>query len=82
MGDTSHDRSTQFSEMVLGYTEAAEFLGLSRRTLERYVREARIPYIQLPRRGAWSGTRFLRSQLLRWLEDHTVKPTRARRPLV
>jgi excisionase family DNA binding protein len=63
----------------MGYTEAAEFLGLSPRTLERYVREGRIPYVPLPKRGAWSGVRFLRHQLLQWLEARTVKPARANR---
>lgn len=79
MGDMNDETSLPSSESVLSYTEAAEFLHLSRRTLERYVREARIPYIQLPKPGVCSGTRFLRSQLLRWLEGHTVKPARAKR---
>jgi excisionase family DNA binding protein len=62
--------------LVMGYTEAAEFLGLSARTLERYVRERRIPYVPLPKRGAWSGVRFLRHQLVQWLERRSVKPSR------
>ena len=57
----------------MGYPEAAEFLKVSIRTLERYVREGSIPYIPLPKRGAWSGVRFLRSQLVQWLERRTVK---------
>ena len=65
--------------LVMGYTEAAAFLGLSPRTLERYVREGRIPYVPLPKRGAWSGVRFLRHQLLQWLEGRSVKPARVRR---
>jgi excisionase family DNA binding protein len=64
---------------VMGYTEAARFLGLSARTLERYVREGRIPYVPLPKRGTWSGVRFLRHQLLQWLERRSVKPARANR---
>ena len=60
----------------MGYIEAAEFLGLSPRTLERYVREGRIPYVPLPKRGSWSGVRFLRPQLLQWLEGRTVRPAR------
>jgi excisionase family DNA binding protein len=67
------------TSLVMGYTEAAEFLGLSPRTLERYVREGRIPYVPLPKRGTWSGVRFLRHQLLQWLEGRTVKPARANR---
>jgi excisionase family DNA binding protein len=64
---------------VMGYAEAAEFLNISIRTLERYVREGLIPYIPLPKRGAWSGVRFLRPQLLQWLERRTVKPSQANR---
>ena len=64
---------------VLGYPDAARFLGVSERTLERWVQGRRIPFIQLPRRGAWSGVRFLRSQLVKWLEQQTVRPIRSRR---
>ncbi len=64
---------------VMGYAEAAEFLKVSIRTLERYVREGSIPYIPLPKRGAWSGVRFLRSQLVQWLERRTVKTTTGNR---
>ena len=67
------------SPLVMGYADAAEFLGLSSRTLERYVREGRIPYVPLPKRGGWSGVRFLRHQLLQWLEGRSIKPTRANR---
>ena len=66
------------NEQVMTYKEAAHFLGISERTLERYVCEARIPYVQLPRRGSWAGVRFLRSQLLRWLAERTVKSSRRR----
>jgi excisionase family DNA binding protein len=65
------DRDLEAS--VMGYAEAAEFLKVSTRTLERYVRERSIPYIALPKRGAWSGVRFLRPQLVQWLERRTVK---------
>jgi excisionase family DNA binding protein len=58
----------------MSYREAAAFLGLSERSLQRYVHESRIPYVQLPKRGAWTGIRFVRSELLRWLERRTVKP--------
>ena len=60
---------------VMGYAEAADFLKISIRTLERYVREGSIPYIPLPKRGAWTGVRFLRPQLVQWLERRTVKPS-------
>jgi excisionase family DNA binding protein len=58
----------------MSYSEAAAFLGVSKRSLQRYVHESRIPYVQLPKRGAWAGVRFVRSELLRWLERRTVKP--------
>jgi excisionase family DNA binding protein len=61
-------------EIVMTYEEAAKFLGVSERTLVRYVQEARIPYVELPSRGTWRLVRFLRSQLLAWLEERTVKP--------
>jgi excisionase family DNA binding protein len=64
---------------VMGYAEAAEFLNISTRTLERYVHEGLIPYIPLPKRGAWSGVRFLRPQLVQWLERRTVKPFQSKR---
>jgi excisionase family DNA binding protein len=78
IGDDVNDEIHGPFSLVMDYTEAAEFLALSRRTLERYVRERRIPYVQLPRRGAWSGVRFLRHQLLHWLEGRSVKPARAK----
>jgi excisionase family DNA binding protein len=60
-------------EEILTYPEAAQLLKVSARTMERWTREALIPYIRLPERGAWSGVRFSRSQLLRWLRQRTVK---------
>jgi len=64
-------------ESVMTYVQAARFLGVSERTLERYVREGLIPYVRLPKRGAWAGVRFLRPDLVRWLERQTVKARRA-----
>ncbi len=64
---------------VMGYAEAAEFLNVSIRTLERYVREGLIPYVPLPKRGTWSGVRFLRPQLVQWLERRSVKPSLSNR---
>ena len=58
----------------MNYSEAAAFLGISERSLQRYVHESRIPYVKLPQRGAWFGIRFVRAELLRWLERRTVKP--------
>jgi excisionase family DNA binding protein len=75
MVETNFDPNTT----VMGYPEAAEFLKVSIRTLERYVREGTIPYIPLPKRGTWWGVRFLRPQLVQWLERRTVKPTTVNR---
>ena len=62
------------SPEVMNMREAAKFLCISSRTLDRYVREAAIPYAPLPRRGARGQIRFLRSQLITWLRQRTVKP--------
>ncbi|MCZ2078722.1 MAG: helix-turn-helix domain-containing protein [Bryobacterales bacterium] len=59
--------------------DAAALLGVSPRTLERYVAEAQIPYIRLPQRGERAPIRFSRLQLRKWLEQHTVKPLQSSR---
>jgi excisionase family DNA binding protein len=61
-------------EDVLTYEEAARLLRVSERTLERWVAEKQVPYVRLPRRGSWASVRFLRSQLVRWLEKRSEKP--------
>ena len=66
----------QEDKLVMDYSEAAAFLGVSERSLERYVREGLVPYVRLPKRGAWAGVRFLRPDLLKWLEHQTVRPRR------
>ena len=58
---------------ILTYDEAAQLLKISARTLERWTREGLVPYIRLPQRGRWSGVRFSRNQLLRWLRQRTVR---------
>ncbi len=60
---------------LINCKDAAEFLGISPRTLERYVAEAQIPHIRLPRRGDRGPIRFSRAQLKKWLEQHTIKPS-------
>ncbi len=59
---------------VLTYDEAARLLRVSKRTLQRLVRERRVPHVELPARGAWRGVRFLRADLVAWLHKRTVKP--------
>jgi excisionase family DNA binding protein len=60
-------------DALLTYREAALLLKVSARTLERWTREGLVPYIRLPQRGAWSGVRFSRSQLVQWLRHRTVR---------
>jgi hypothetical protein len=38
--------------------------------------EGSIPYAPLPKRGAWSEARFLRSEIVEWMRKRTVKPIR------
>ena len=65
-------------DIVLNYREAATFLGISERTLERYVRESRIPCVRFPQRGERrTVVRFLRSQLIQWLKQRTVRAAHA-----
>jgi excisionase family DNA binding protein len=64
---------TDADEEVLTYREAAHLLKISPRTLERWTGEGLVPYIRLPQRGRWSGVRFSRNQLLRWLRQRTVR---------
>jgi excisionase family DNA binding protein len=65
--------SSVIVDEVLTYDEAAHLLKVSARTLERWTREGLVPYIRLPQRGRWSGVRFSRNQLLRWLRHRTVR---------
>jgi len=62
-------------DVLINCKNAAALLGISPRTLERYVAEAQIPYIRLPQRGERAPIRFSRSQLRRWLDQRTVKPS-------
>lgn len=59
---------------ILTKEQLAELLQVSKRTIERWVEEARVPYIRLPRRGAKCTVRFLRSNVLRWLRRNEQKP--------
>ena len=46
---------------ILTKCDVAELLQVSERTVERWMAEGSIPYTPLPKRGAWSEARFLRS---------------------
>jgi excisionase family DNA binding protein len=61
---------------ILTKRDVAEFLQVSERTVERWVSEGSIPYVPLPKRGAWSEARFLRSEIIDWMRKRTVKPLR------
>src|SRR5438132_997180 len=65
--------SPAVTEEILTYDEAARLLKISARTLERWTREGLVPYIRFPQRGRWSGVRFSRNQLLRWLRRRTIR---------
>lgn len=75
---TAHNIAPESDGLVMSCSEAARLLGISKRTLERYVRESRIPYVEFPRRGGMRTiVKFVRPQLLKWLEQRTVRPTHA-----
>jgi excisionase family DNA binding protein len=63
-------------DALLDYEAAAKLLGVAVRTLQRWVSEGRIDYVKLPQRGAWSGIRFSRIGLMRWIDRQTVRPRR------
>ena len=61
---------------ILTTEEAAKLLKVSERTLERWRVRRRIPYVEYPRQGTWAPIRFRRTDILEWLRQHVVKPTR------
>ena len=61
---------------LLNKKQLAELLQVSVRTVERWVCEARIPYIPLPRRGSRVEVRFRWADIARWLEKRQVQPVR------
>jgi len=64
------------SDEVMDKKELAQMLRISERTIERWISECRIPYVRLPKRGAWSEIRFLKSNILAWLKRNEVKPSK------
>lgn len=69
-------RNAMSSGDILTKRELAELLQVSERTVERWMSEGSIPYVPLPKRGAWSEARFLRSEIVEWMRKRTVKPIR------
>ncbi len=61
---------------VLTKRDVAELLQVSERTVERWMAEGSIPYVPLPKRGAWSEARFLRAEIVEWMRKRMVKPVR------
>lgn len=68
------DEAMTTEEEILTKEQLAELLHVSKRTVERWVEEARVPFIRLPKRGAKCNVRFLRSNILRWLKRSEQKP--------
>jgi len=65
---------SQDASEILDKKQLSDMLGVSERTVERWVAEGRIPYIRLPKRGAWAEIRFMKSNILKWLMRNEVKP--------
>jgi excisionase family DNA binding protein len=61
---------------ILTTEEAARLLKVSARALECWRVRRRIPYVEYPRQGAWAPIRFRRADILEWLRQHVVKPSR------
>jgi excisionase family DNA binding protein len=61
---------------ILTKRDVAELLQVSERTVERWMAEGSIPYVPLPKRGAWSEARFLRTELVEWMRKRSVRPVR------
>ena len=64
------------ADEIMDKKQLSEMLHISERTIERWVVECRIPHVRLPKRGARSEVRFLRSTILGWLKRTEVKPAR------
>lgn len=53
--------------------ELEELLKISRKTIYAYTRRGLIPYIKVQ-----SNVRFLKSQILDWIEEHNFRPRKSR----
>jgi len=63
---TSGDRGGD----IIGYTEAAELLGVAIGTMYAHVHHRRVPFMRLSPRCV----RFSKTRLLAWLAAHAVEP--------
>lgn len=58
------------SDDILTKSELADFLGVSERTIERWIVERTIPFVVLPHKGSRCRIRFLRSTIILWLKKN------------
>lgn len=59
---------------LLNVRELAEMLRVSRRTIETWVRQKRIPYVKLGTVGRSSLVRFRLESINAWIDAQEVKP--------
>lgn len=57
-------------EVYLSVTEAAKFLGTSRNTIYKWIKEALLPYSELPSSGCRPLKRISRKDLIDFVERH------------
>jgi len=60
------------SEALMTPTEAAEYLGVTRRWISRAVSERRFPVVKFGT-SAQARIRFRRADLDKWVDDHTLE---------
>lgn len=59
---------------ILTKEQLAELLHVSKRTVERWIAECTVPFVRLPKRGAKTNIRFLRTNVMQWLKKNERKP--------
>jgi len=62
------------AEALMTPEEAAEYLNVTRRWIERKVSERAIPYTKLGREDGPARLRFRRAALDAWLDEHSIEP--------
>ena len=60
--------------LLLNSQEVADLLGVSRRTVEGWVQQRRIPFVKLGTAGRGSLLRFRLDSLNAWIAAQEVKP--------